>query len=74
MKEADHAHVQVTSQPWEGVKSVDEARAFHEGYIAGLTAYARACGHSGLKSENGQLAMLMHDQGWKTLEAFEALS
>lgn len=32
---------------------------FHNGYIAGLTAYARENGHSTLKSENYLLKILM---------------
>lgn len=51
--------------------TVEEARAFHNGFIAGLTSYATAIGHSGLKAQNKTLLDLMAKQGWKTIEIFE---
>lgn len=55
-------------------KTIDEAKAFDDGFKAGLTAYACAVGHSGLKRENPELARLMDAQGWKTIEWFEKIA
>lgn len=62
-----------TSQPWEGPKTHEEARCYHQGYIAGLTAYARETGQSTLRTGNELLRRLMDDQGWATIETFERL-
>jgi len=39
-----------------------EVVAFRDGWLAGLTAYATAIGHSGLKSENPTLKRLMEEE------------
>ena len=57
-----------------GPQTQDEARQFHEGFLAGATAYCAAVGHSGLKSENPQLRDVFQAQGWRTLESFEKLA
>ena len=63
-----------TTEDWSGPKTHEEARMYHQGFIAGLTAYAREKGDSTLKSENHILRGLMHSQGFATLEVFEKLS
>ncbi len=40
---------------------------YYEGYIAGLTAYAAAVGHSGLKSQNELLRALMEQEAERLL-------
>lgn len=42
---------------------------FYSGYIAGLTAYARECGHSTLKSDNDLLRRLMDEGKVAAVEA-----
>ena len=54
-----------------GPLSYEEAKHFHDGFLAGATAYAAAVGHSTLKSDNEQLRSVFDAQGWKTIEAFE---
>jgi hypothetical protein len=51
----------------------EEAKWFHEGFLAGATAYCAAVGHSCLKSDNGELRQVFDAQGWKTIEMFERL-
>ena len=71
----DDARVmQVSTEPWAGPQSHEEARCLHEGFIAGLTAYARESGHSTLRRDNDLLRRLMDEHGWKTIETYEALS
>lgn len=62
-----------TTQDWEGPKTLDEANCYHQGFIGGLTAYAREKGDSTLKSKNELLRRMMDDQGWKTVETLERL-
>ena len=57
-----------------GPQTHEEARWFHQGFIAGLTAYARESGQSTLKSANELLRRLMDEQGWKTIEEYERLN
>lgn len=64
----------VASHGPEAPKSHDEARFFHDGFLAGVTAYAGAVGHSQLKSDNAVLAKLFDEQGWRTIETYERLS
>ncbi len=52
----------------------EEARWFHEGFLAGATAYCAAIGHSCLKSDNEKLREVFDAQGWKTIEMFEKLA
>jgi hypothetical protein len=66
--------VTCSSEPFTGPQTVEEATAFHHGFIAGLTAYARQIKHSTLKTDNCILADLMTEQGWKTIEIFERLT
>ena len=66
--------VAVSAGPSPGPQTHEEARQFHEGYLAGLTVYARESGHSTLKSKNELLRRLMDEQGWKTVEMFETLA
>lgn len=63
----------VGSEEWKGPQTQEEASCFHNGFLSGLTVYARETGHSTLKSDNPLLARLMDEQGWKTIEAFEKL-
>ncbi len=55
-------------------ETIEQVKAFHDGFISGLTAYAGAIGHSGLKSENETLRNLMDKQGWETIEEFERVT
>lgn len=71
--DADRNHVTVASMPSGDPATVDEAKAFHDGFLAGATAYAAKIGHSTLKSDNTQLAEVFADQGWKTIELFERI-
>ena len=64
----------VASQESPGPQTIEEATCFHEGYLAGATAYAAAIGHSGLKSENEVLRALFEKHGWETIETFERLT
>ena len=57
-----------------GPQTHEEAKWFHEGYLCGLTVYARESGHSTLKSENELLRKLMDEQGRQTIEAFEKIA
>lgn len=66
--------VTTTAQDWEGPKTLDEASCYHQGFIGGLTAYAREKGDSTLKSANELLRRMMDEQGWKTVETLERLS
>jgi hypothetical protein len=66
--------MEVASQPSPGPQTVDEARQFHDGFLAGATAYAASIGHSTLKSDNEKLREVFDVQGWKTLESFEKLN
>lgn len=61
------------SQESPGPQTHEEARQFHEGFLSGLTVYARERGDSTLKSKNELLRRLMDEQGWKTIETFEKL-
>ena len=63
--------VTVTSQDWEGPKTLDEAMCLHQGVLSGLTIYASECGHSTLKSDNELLRRLMDEEGRKAIEIFE---
>jgi hypothetical protein len=54
-----------------GPQSANEARWFYEGFLAGVTAYAAAAGHSGLKRDNPTLAKLIDDRAWETIGLFE---
>lgn len=63
-----------TVQDWEGPQTHDEARCFHQGFLSGLTTYARESGVSTLKSTNDLLRRLMDEQGWKTVETYERLA
>lgn len=51
--------------------SYEEAKWLHEGFLAGATVYATACGHSALKSDNEILRKVFDEQGYKTLTALE---
>lgn len=62
-----------TTQDWAGPQTHDEANCYHQGFLGGLTAYARERGDSTLKSQNPLLARLMDEQGWATIERFEKL-
>lgn len=57
-----------------GPKTRDEAQAVHNGFIAGLAAYAVAKGESGLKSDNETLRKLAEDHWFKTIETLEQLA
>jgi hypothetical protein len=63
----------VSSNPPEDPRTHEEARQFHEGFLAGATAYAAAVGHSTLKSDNPKLCEVFDAQGWKTIETFERI-
>ena len=65
--------VTVASQDSPGPLTHDEAKQFHEGFLAGATAYAAAVGHSTLKSDNPKLCDVFDAQGWRTIEIFEKL-
>lgn len=67
-------NVTTTTQDWEGPKTLDEASCYHQGFIGGLTAYAREKGDSTLKSKNELLSRMMDEQGWKTIETLEKLA
>lgn len=56
-----------------GPQTHEEARQFHEGFLAGAISYAFAAGHSGLKSKNPKLREVLDSQGWLTIETFEKL-
>ncbi len=43
-KPEERKTVTIGTQEWEGPQTVDEARCFHEGFISGLTVYAREKG------------------------------
>lgn len=58
----------------EAPKTHGEARFFHDGFLAGATAYAAAVGHSCLKSNNPKLCEVFDAQGWRTIELFEKLA
>jgi len=63
-----------TTQDWAGPQTHEEANCYHQGFIGGLTVYARERGESTLKSQNPLLARLMDEQGFSTIETFERLS
>jgi hypothetical protein len=65
------ATTSATNSP--GPQTHEEAKQFHEGFLAGATAYCAAVGHSGLKSDNPKLREVFDAQGWKTIETFEKL-
>ena len=71
----DDPHVMTpTAGHSPGPQTHEEARQFHEGYLAGATAYAAFIGHGTLKSNNTTLAKLMDEQGWRTIETFEKVA
>lgn len=57
-----------------GPQTLEEAKCFHDGFLAGATAYAAAVEHSTLKGDNPKLRELFDAQGWRTIEAFEKLN
>lgn len=57
----------------KGPQTHDEAHWYHQGFIGGLTVYARERGESCLKSENELLRRLMDEQGFATVELYEKL-
>jgi len=57
-----------------GPQTHEEARWFHEGFLAGVTAYCAAVGHSCLKSDNKKLREVFDAQGWRTIEMFEKIA
>ncbi len=65
--------LQTTSCPWEGPRTYDEARAAHEGFKAGLIAYATAIGHVALREENEKFRELMDESGWRCVKAYERM-
>jgi hypothetical protein len=67
-------HHATAAVEWEGPKTHEEARCFHQGFLSGLTVYARESGASTLKRDNPLLKRLMDEQGWKTIEEFERIS
>lgn len=67
-------HYATSAQDSPGPQTHDEARQFHEGFLAGATAYCAAIGHSCLKSDNPKLREVFDAQGWKTIEVFESLA
>lgn len=73
----DEATVQTPTAdtgPPQDPATMDEARQFHEGFLAGATAYAAAVGHSTLKRDNPQLRDVFEAQGWRTIETFERIT
>ncbi len=64
----------VSAQAAPGPQTHEEAHQFHEGFLAGATAYAAAVGHSTLKSGNPKLCEVFDKQGWRTIETFEKLA
>src|SRR4051812_48532269 len=63
----------VASHGPEAPKTLEEARFFHDGFLAGATACCAAVGHSCLKSDNPKLCEVFDAQGWQTVETFERL-
>lgn len=63
-----------TTQDWAGPQTHEESNCYHQGFIGGLTVYARERGESTLKSQNPLLARLMDEQGFATIDTFERLS
>lgn len=72
------AHYKRTSTPkateYAGPNTVDEAKAFHEGFKAGAIAYASAIRHPTTAPQNETLTSLIHDSGWRCIEQFEKLT
>ena len=64
----------VSAGPSPGPQTHEEAVQFNEGFLAGLTAYAREKGESTLTKENELLRRLANEQGWKTIETFERIA
>jgi len=64
---------QASQQPTP-LKTVEEAKAFHDGFAAGATAYAAAVGHSCLKSNNDKMREVLAANGWRTIEEFERIT
>lgn len=62
-----------TTQGWAGPRTHEEANCYHQGFLGGLTVFARERGESTLKSQNPLLARLMDEQGFATIETFERL-
>ena len=62
------------SGPPQEPQTHEEARQFHEGFLAGATAYAAAVGHPTLKRDNEKLREVFDAQGWRTIELFEKLA
>ena len=60
--------------PHEMEQTMDEAKAFHNGFLLGASMYAATVGHSTLKEDNEVLRALMESQGLKTIEAFERIT
>ena len=59
---------------WKGPQTHDEAQAYHQGFVAGLTAFAMESGYSTIRSREELLRKLKDEQGWKTLDTFEQIS
>lgn len=55
-------------------KTREEAKWFHDGFISGLTVYAREKGDSTLKRQNDLLRRLMDEQGQKTGDMWDKIS
>ena len=62
------------SEQSPGPQTIEEAQCAYQGYIAGLTAYAREKGDSTLKRDNEILRRLMDQAGWETIEKLEAIA
>lgn len=74
MSEEDGRVVECTAGPGPGPQTTDEVHHFHQGFLAGATAYAVAAGHSGIKTKNDVLKKVFEEQSWKTFDEFERVN
>jgi hypothetical protein len=69
-----HQEPMASFSTFSGPITHEEAQQFHQGFLAGATAYCAAIGHSCLKSDNPKLREVFDAQGWRTIETFERLN
>lgn len=68
------ALVEASSDPFYGPNTVEEAKAFHEGFKAGAAAYAKQVKHDADPRINCILADLITESGWRCIEQFEKIT
>ena len=56
------------------IATVVEAQCYHDGFVAGLNAYAEMLGHPTDQRYNPDLRQLADEQSWRSIQLLERLS